>query len=184
MTDDVVAAATEEQTGSKRKQPSEPPSGYTCSLCGIAGHWIQQCPERTKRRSRTKRKPDREFIPGIEPSPDDIEQAREMQRLKPPLCYCGKDARIKKVKQSRVSKDSRAIGKYFFFCAERRDDHPKCRFARPAEEQMQLLNGRPPPNEEPSVKKQKVMCTFFAKSGGCNKGSACNFSHDVSTKSK
>lgn len=184
MADQVVATPTTDETGLKRKEPSEPPSGYICSICGIAGHWIQQCPERkTKRNHRTKSKPDREYIPGIEPSPEDMEQAREMQRLKPPLCYCGKEARIKKVKQSRVSKDSRAIGKYFFFCSERRDDYPKCRFARPAEEQMQLLKDASTKKDELSVK-PTIICSFFAKNGNCNKGSACKFSHDLSIKQK
>ncbi|KAI2498655.1 Zinc knuckle [Fragilaria crotonensis] len=126
----------------RKRKLSTPPDGYTCNLCGIPGHWIQQCETRDKKTKGTKkrRNTDREFIAGIEPSPEDIAQAREMQLIQPPLCYCGKQSRIKKVKQSRVSRDSRAIGNYFFFCAERREDHPKCRFARPAEEQLKLLS--------------------------------------------
>ncbi len=170
----------------KRKQ-SIPPDGYTCSLCGIPGHWIQQCETKDKKKKRTKkrRNSDREFIAGIEPSPQDIAHAREMQQIQPPLCYCGKASRIKKVKQSRVSRDSRAIGNYFFFCAERRDDQPKCRFARPAEEQLKLLSADAGSQSAKVESKPKTTkgrpCTFFSKKGSCKKGDACTFSHELST---
>lgn len=173
----------------RKRKLTIPPDGYTCSLCGIPGHWIQQCETKDKKKGTKKRRnTDREFIAGVEPSPEDIAHAREMQQIKPPLCYCGKTSRIKKVKQSRVSRDSRAIGNYFFFCAERREDQPKCRFARPAEEQLKLLSTTADSQhakEEPKPKQKSTKsrpCTFFTKNGSCKKGDACTFSHELSTK--
>ena len=75
-------------------------------------------------------------------------------------------SRLKKVKQStHGGEQSRAIGKYFFFCAKQKDDSTKCRFARPVEDEI-------------TPKKQRL-CTFFAKHKSCKKGNKCMFSHDV-----
>ena len=176
----MAEATKTEKTGDKRKEPSVPAAGYTCSICGIEGHWIQQCTQKKKQKKK-KKNPDHEFVAGVDPSPEDEERAREMQRMKPPDCYCGKPSRVKKVKQSRVQQDSRANGNYFFFCAERGDE-PRCKYARPAEEELASLKMRAATKEvKDDVKKPKAirMCTFFAKSGGCKKGDACTFSHDV-----
>jgi hypothetical protein len=188
----------------KRKELSVPTAGYVCGLCGVAGHWIQQCPtEKQKHRRNNKKKknnPQHEFTPGVDPSPEDEERAKEMQRIPPPNCYCLKPSRIKKVKKSS-NPNSRAIGVYFFFCAEKQKEQPSCRFARPAEDELEFQkNGRSiilkkgtsksssKPAASASVSSSKPttsrrVCTFFAKSGSCKKGDACTFSHVLATES-
>lgn len=204
MTEGSYADADADADNERKRKLSTPPDGYTCSLCGIPGHWIQQCTKSGKKRRKKETtkttSTNRQFIAGIEPSPQDIDRAREMQRIPPPLCYCGKTSRIKKVKQSRVSRDSRAIGNYFFFCAERRDNHndqPKCRFARPVEEQLKLLKDRDCPTGKQQLTAEPIRkptataptptsstckpCKFFTQHGSCKKGDACKFSHALST---
>lgn len=124
---------------------SSPPDGYICNLCQQPGHWIQACPDRRKRnqqQKRQKKKQQQEHIPvpGVDPSPKDIEAARKYQQWlathPAPMCFCRQPSRLKKVKKNKkVQADSRAIGKYFFFCNKKRTDSP-CRFAKLAEEVM------------------------------------------------
>ena len=156
----------DDQTKKKQKATTTPPDGYTCKLCGVAGHWIQQCDLKTKQKKR-KRNLDgnintiggndngshqehHEYRPGVDTSPKDIERAKEMQKLKPPNCDCGIPSRVKKVKRSHVTEGSRAIGSYFFFCVKKKDDSTKCNFAQPI-------------NELNKTKKEKVQNNFFAK---------------------
>lgn len=80
-------------------------------------------------------------MPGVDPSQKDIDLAREYQKIKPPPCFCGNPSRIKKVKKSNVNENSRAVGKYFFFCASKKSDTP-CRFARPVKEHRQRKQGK------------------------------------------
>jgi Zinc knuckle/Zinc finger domain len=153
--------ATDSATGGKRKT-SEPPAGYVCSLCNVEGHWIQQCPQRAKKK---KQKRDHVPVEGIDPSTSDIEEARAMQAIKPPKCFCGEPSRLSKVKKSKVKEDSRANGNYFFFCAKKKQDHTMCKFARPAQDELTPKSTRP--------------CPFFLKKGKCKKGDKCIFSHDL-----
>ena len=37
----------QENQGDGRKK-TNPPDGYVCNCCNIAGHWIQQCPQKKK----------------------------------------------------------------------------------------------------------------------------------------
>ena len=149
---------------SKKRKTSTPPEGYTCKVCNNAGHWIQQCPE--KRSNNKRQKSGHIAVEGVDPSQTDIENAREMQKLKPPRCFCGQPSRLKKVKRSNEGGEaSRAIGKYFFFCSKGKKDRSKCRFARPVEDEIKP--------------KQERMCTFFSKTGNCKKGDKCVFSHDL-----
>lgn len=141
---------TESATTGRRKPKKEtiPPEGYICSLCGKSTHWIQQCPEKPNKRKR--KKATHEYVPGVDPSPQDIEKAKQMQQLKPPKCDCGIPSRLKKVKRSKVTENSRANGSYFFFCSKPRGDATKCNFARPIQ-------------EEPKTDKDKRASKFFAK---------------------
>jgi hypothetical protein len=153
---------------SKRKQ-SSPPDGYLCNLCGVAGHWIQQCSQQRPNKKRKKRAstPAHVFVAGVDPSEADIEKARQLQKIKPPNCFCGITSRLKKVKRSssKEGQHSRAIGKYFFFCAKQKSNDSKCRFARPVEDEL--------------TPKKERLCTFFIKTGKCKKGDKCVFRHEL-----
>ena len=129
-------------TQSKRKE-SSPPDGYVCRLCSVPGHWIQVCPTK-KTGNKRKRKPsDHVPVPGKDPSPEDIAEAQKMQEIPPPKCFCGITSRLNKVKRSKAGGDnSRALGKYFFFCSKKRDDDTQCRFARPAELELNKMKAR------------------------------------------
>mmetsp|Transcript_13103 Transcript_13103/g.18287 ORF Transcript_13103/g.18287 Transcript_13103/m.18287 type:complete len:237 (+) Transcript_13103:19-729(+) len=156
-----------ESAGTKRKT-STPPDGYVCNACQTPGHWIQQCPE-NKKRKKNKRNPNHVFQAGVDPSAQDIQGAQRMQKIKPPNCFCGQTSRLKKVKKSKEGgENSRAIGKYFFFCSKPKDHDTKCRFARPVDDEM--------------TPKKERLCTFFIKNGSCKKGDKCMFSHDVEGK--
>jgi hypothetical protein len=140
-----------------------------CNLCGVAGHWIQQCSEQRPKKKK-KKVSTHVFVAGVDPSPADIEHARELQKIKPPNCFCGKKSRLKKVKRSNSKggdqhSPSRAIGKYFFFCAKQKSDDSKCQFARPVEDELKP--------------KKERLCTFFLKTGKCKKGDKCMFSHEL-----
>lgn len=88
-------------------------SNLNCPLIYCIGHWIQVCP--TKKTGNKKKKSDHVPVPGKDPSPDDIEQARELQKIPPPKCFCGLPSRLNKVKKSKEGGDnSRAIGKYLY----------------------------------------------------------------------
>jgi hypothetical protein len=150
----------------RKRKTSAPSEGYVCSICNKPGHWIQQCPEK---RQKKKKNSKHIHTPGVDPSQADIDKAREMQKLKPPNCFCGITSRLKKVKRSKEDENSRAIGKYFFFCAKTKFDESKCRFARPVEDHLK-------------PKKERI-CTFFAKTGSCKKGDKCMFSHEKPEKS-
>ena len=127
-------------TDKKRKvESSTPPEGYICRLCSTAGHWIQVCPTK-KTGAKRQRKSDHVPVPGQDPSPEDIERAKILQKIPPPNCFCGIPSRLNKVKRSKEGGDtSRALGKYFFFCSKKRDDETQCRFARPVETEEKSL---------------------------------------------
>ena len=119
----------------------------------------------TQKPKKKKQKRNHEPVEGVDPSPKDIDDAKAMQAIKPPKCFCGISSRIKKVKKSNVKEDSRANGNYFFFCAKRKDDPTKCKLARPAQDEITPKSARP--------------CPFFLKKGKCKKGDKCIFSHDL-----
>ena len=155
-TKEVNAAAdnSDSKNKSDERKKTNPPDGYVCKNCSIAGHWIQQCPQKKKSKKRkssdSNQQPQHEYVPGVDPSAKDIDRAREMQKLKPPPCDCGIPSRVKKVKRSRVTEGSRAIGAYFFFCTKKKEDVTKCNFAQPVEDLQKS-------------KKEKVQANFFAK---------------------
>lgn len=163
-------------------------------MCDFVGHWIQVCP--TKKTGSKKKKSDHIPVPGKDPSPEDIERARELQKIPPPKCFCGLPSRLNKVKKSKEGGEkSRAIGKYFFFCSKPRSDDTQCRFARPVDLELNKQKAREgaikaakerlkdmKPNKE--AKESKQICKFFAKKGECKKGKKCEFSHDVKSKNK
>jgi hypothetical protein len=72
-------------TDKKRKVESVPPDGYVCRLCSTPGHWIQVCPTK-KTGAKRQRKSDHVPVPGQDPSPDDIEKAKLLQKIPPPNC--------------------------------------------------------------------------------------------------
>jgi Zinc knuckle len=146
QTNDAVALGDDKNQ--KKKKTTNPPEGYVCNLCGIAGHWIQQCPTKEERNNK-KRPKQHEYRPGVDPSEKDIEQAKRLQAIKPPPCDCGIASRLKKVKRSHVTEGSRANGRYFFFCAKKKNDATKCNFAQPV--------------EETKSPKDKTQANFFAK---------------------
>ncbi|KAL7446838.1 hypothetical protein ACHAXM_011490 [Skeletonema potamos] len=133
----------ETQSANKRKE-STPPDGYVCRLCSVPGHWIQVCPtKKTGDKHKRKPKSDHVYVPGKDPSPEDIAEAQKMQAIPPPNCFCGITSRLNKVKRSKAGGDSsRALGKYFFFCSKKRDDETQCRFARPAELELNKMKAR------------------------------------------
>jgi hypothetical protein len=146
---------TDAPTSSERKKKATvPPEGYVCKLCSVPGHWIQQCSEEgppTNKSEKKKRKSsEHEYQPGVDPSPQDIERAKNMQQLKPPECDCGTPSRLKKVKRSKVAEKSRANGSYFFFCAKKRGDETKCNFVQPVVDIKK-------------TEKEKNQSNFFAK---------------------
>mmetsp|Transcript_20569 Transcript_20569/g.48317 ORF Transcript_20569/g.48317 Transcript_20569/m.48317 type:complete len:238 (+) Transcript_20569:248-961(+) len=173
-----------EERAGKRSGPPEPPVGYVCRLCSVPGHWIQVCPTKKTGSKKRKRARDHVFVAGKDPSPDDIDEARKLQAIPPPLCFCGLTSRLNKVKRSKVNDGSRAIGKYFFFCSKKRDDETQCRFARPVELEVKKQEAvrerakkkRAEGGSKP-VCKDKVVCKFFLKAGECKKGSRCKFKH-------
>jgi hypothetical protein len=147
---------------SKKRKTTDPPAGYVCNLCHTAGHWIQQCSQKP---SNKKSKSNHVPVVGVDPSQENIERAKELQKIKPPNCFCGGSSRLKKVKKSNVDpENSRANGNYFFFCAKKKEEDP-CRFARPVEDEMKP--------------KKERYCTFMLKKGTCRKGDKCMFSHDI-----
>jgi hypothetical protein len=149
-------------TDSKKRKTTDPPAGYVCNLCHVAGHWIQQCSQKP---SNKKSKSNHVPVVGVDPSQEDIERAKDLQKIKPHNCFCGGPSRLKKVKKSNVNpENSRANGNYFFFCAKKKQDDP-CRFARPVEDEMKP--------------KKERYCTFMLKKGTCKKGDKCMFSHDI-----
>lgn len=143
---------TESTTCTVVKKTSIPPEGYVCNLCKVPGHWIQQCDQKDTRKKNKKRKKSshHEYQEGVDPSPKDIDRAREMQKIKPPQCDCGITSRLKKVKRSHATENSRANGSYFFFCSKKKDDSTKCNFAKPVDDLQKN-------------KKDKIQSNFFAK---------------------
>lgn len=152
------------EINTKKRKFTNPPDGYVCSLCGIAGHWIQQC--KLKNKKNKKKNASHIHIPGKDPSQSDIDRAKELQKIRPPNCFCGSPSRLKKVKRSSQGENSRAIGHYFFFCNKQKRDDSKCKFARPVDDVVKPAKER--------------VCSFFAKNGSCKKGDKCKFSHDLS----
>jgi len=65
----------------KQKNTSDPPGGYVCKLCQVEGHWIQQCPDKKKKNNKQKKskKSNHIPVPGVDPSQQDIEKAKELQ---------------------------------------------------------------------------------------------------------
>ncbi len=134
----------EEAAKTTKRKESIPPDGYVCRLCSVPGHWIQVCPTKKTGDKKRKRKPSGHVpVPGKDPSPEDIAEAQKMQEIPPPKCFCGVTSRLNKVKRSKAGGDnSRALGKYFFFCSKKRDDETQCRFARPADLELNKMKAR------------------------------------------
>ncbi len=134
---------TEEAEQEESTNKTSPPEGYLCNLCHQPGHWIQLCPDRRKHNQKQKRQKKQHVpVPGVDPSPTDIQAAQKYQLWlvtnQAPSCFCGQPSRLKKVKKNKNKEEkqkqhSRAIGKYFFFCVKKREEKP-CRFARLADE--------------------------------------------------
>ncbi|KAL3904084.1 MAG: hypothetical protein SGILL_010204 [Bacillariaceae sp.] len=152
MTEETEAPTTATAATEGGKKTTAPPDGYICKLCGVSGHWIQQCSQKKKNKKKRKSSTDHhhEYKEGVDPSPKDIEQAKKMQQIPPPLCDCGAKSRLKKVKRSHVTENSRAVGSYFFFCAKKKEDPTKCKFAQPV-------------HEVSKTKQDKLQANFFAK---------------------
>lgn len=159
----TTAITTTEVPPNKKRKTSDPPAGYVCNLCHLDGHWIQQCPQK---QNKKKLSSNHVHVEGVDPSLKDIDDARAMQAIKPPKCFCGVPSRLKKVKKSNVKEDSRANGNYFFFCMKKKGDTTICKFARPAQDELTPKSTRP--------------CPFFLKKGKCTKGDKCMFSHNIS----
>ena len=111
---------------------AKPPSAYPSV----------ECPDRRKiNRQKQQKKKDHIPVPGVDPSQKDIEAAQKYQKWmashEPPPCFCGNLSRLKKLKKKKTQ--SRAAGKYFFFCATKKGENP-CRFARLADEVMKEKN--------------------------------------------
>ncbi len=85
MAGEEPATAVVVDTDKKRKAESAPPDGYVCRLCSTPGHWIQVCPTK-KTGAKRQRKSDHVPVPGQDPSPDDIERAKLLQKISPPNC--------------------------------------------------------------------------------------------------
>ncbi|CAJ1966606.1 unnamed protein product [Cylindrotheca closterium] len=168
-------------TGTNKRKTSSPPAGYVCNLCKIGGHWIQQCPQKSKSK---KRKTGHIPVPGVDPSQKDIELARELQKLKAPNCFCGKPSRLKKVKKSNVNENSRAVGKYFFFCASKKSDDP-CRFARPVKEHRQRSKGQSAKADEsnPTINEKTVESAAQDPGASCS-GNDDEDNNDLASKKK
>jgi exopolysaccharide biosynthesis protein len=149
MTENTETTTTSSATNGDKTKTS-PPDGYVCNLCGVSRHWIQQCSQKKTTKKRKSSSSEHKYQEGVDPSPKDIEQAKKMQQLTPPPCDCGVKSRLKKVKRSHVTENSRAVGSYFFFCAKKKDDPTKCKFAQPVEEVKK-------------TKKDKLQANFFAK---------------------
>ena len=108
--------------------------------------------------------------------------------------FCGLPSRLNKVKRSKVQEESRAIGKYFFFCSKKRDDETQCRFARPVDMELKkdkkidsrmkakkkegVVSKAAAREDKTSTNKTNQVCKFFAKTGSCKKGDKCEFSHE------
>mmetsp|Transcript_5752 Transcript_5752/g.13369 ORF Transcript_5752/g.13369 Transcript_5752/m.13369 type:complete len:281 (-) Transcript_5752:165-1007(-) len=101
-TNSSAGSARQQQQQQQHKRPSVPPDGYVCKLCQTKGHWIQRCPEKkkNKHKNRSNKNPNHVYRPGIDPSKEDIEKARALQKIEPPPCFCGIPSRLKKVKRS------------------------------------------------------------------------------------
>jgi hypothetical protein len=156
----------------KRKKMSTPPDTYVCKYCGLVGHWIQQCSKKKgnykkKQKTNNNNKSTHHIpVPGVDPSPENVQEARDMQKITPPTCYCGSTSRLKKVKRSHQGGEtSRAIGHYFFFCAKGKLDSTKCKFAKPAMTNELKTQARGP-------------CRILAQTGTCPYGDKCMFRHD------
>ena len=112
------------------------------------------------------------------------------------LGFCGLPSRLNKVKRSREGgENSRALGKYFFFCSKQREDETQCRFARPLDLERNKKNNdgsgdrrtKEKSYNAKSVGRKKTekittqVCKFFA-SGSCTKGSKCEFLHEQESR--
>ena len=177
-------------TTTTNKHLSFPPEGYVCKLCHQPGHWLQQCSEYKQQKQQQQKKKNNKKkkhkdgtvhvpVPGVDPSRDDIDAAKRLQQLPPPLCLCKVKSRLKKVKRSFATtatippptsgtftgyvepdyEHSRAIGHYFFFCAKPKKDPTKCRFARPVEQDSHAATRSSPNTHQ---KKKHAHDEFFS----------------------
>jgi hypothetical protein len=154
------------------------PDGYVCSLCHAPGHWISDCSQFKKKKSKKQTNGDGTAahtpISGQDPSEEDIERAKAIQRkmvhmnkLKPPDCFCGLPSRKARINEKNKKEiDQRARGKWFWFCSKTKGDYTKCKMARVIEER-----------DEEGARVKKV-CTFWAQDQTCRKGANCSFLHE------
>ncbi|VEU40264.1 unnamed protein product [Pseudo-nitzschia multistriata] len=192
-------ASSNSNSGNKpAKKLSVPPDGYVCKLCHTKGHWIQQCPEKPKHKTKKKKNPNHVYRPGIDPSKEDIERARALQKLTPPMCFCRVRSRLKKVKRSFAnsnagsssSKNNNTDDYYDNGNAShsyREPDYERSRAignyfffcSKPRGDPTQCRFARPVEDHESITPRSRRVCAFFQKHGSCRKGDACAFSHET-----
>ncbi len=78
---------------------------------------------------------------------------------------------MNKVKRSKEGGDnSRAVGKYFFFCSKKRDDETQCRFARPVDMELNKKRSVGDGKNERSIGDGKNEKTTASKRGALGDG--------------
>ncbi|KAK1744851.1 hypothetical protein QTG54_004142 [Skeletonema marinoi] len=110
------------QGGATKRKESTPPDGYVCRLCSVPGHWIQVCPTKKTGDKKRKRTPsDHVPVPGKDPSPEDVAEAQKMQEIL-----------LRNV----------SVEKHLVSTSKKRDDETQCRFARPADLELNKMKAR------------------------------------------
>jgi len=132
------------------------PSGYICNICSTSGHWVFDCAQYVPKRTRKKKKTEHAYVEGIDPSPEDIAKAKEMQKsmrvnVKAPNCFCGLPSKMRKCLRTE-DENSKALGVMFWWCNKDKWDEDRCKFARRVDQ-----GGR-------------RVCKFWRETGGCKKG--------------
>jgi len=117
---------------------------------------VFDCAQYVPKRTRKKKKTEHAYVEGIDPSPEDIAKAKEMQKsmrvnVKAPNCFCGLPSKMRKCLRTE-DENSKALGVMFWWCNKDKWDEDRCKFARRVDQ-----GGR-------------RVCKFWRETGGCKKG--------------